>query len=121
MRKKPVFKLAPITPLNNSLSVIEDDDGSITVQSESYKDQGDHTVTEKTTLRRSQSRSEEEEKDTGKILVHLILCLQRGWFLVWFMVFNATYIVVVSFIGGGNRSARRKPPTYCKLLTNFIT
>jgi hypothetical protein len=25
-----------------------------------------------------------------------------------------SYIVVVSFIGGGNRSIRRKQPTYCK-------
>lgn len=77
MRKKPVFTLAPLTPPNNTLSIIEDDDGSITVQSESYKDQGDHTVTEKTTLRRSQSRSEEEEKDTGKHFVHLILHLLK--------------------------------------------
>jgi hypothetical protein len=44
------------------------------------------------------------------------------------IVFNATfnnislsYIVVVSFIGGGNRSAWRKPPTSRKSLTNFIT
>jgi len=43
------------------------------------------------------------------------------------MVFNATFnnisvnIVAVSFIGGGNRSTRRKPPTCRKLLTNFIT
>jgi len=29
--------------------------------------------------------------------------------------------VAVSFIGGGNRSTRRKPPTYRKSLTNFIT
>jgi len=38
------------------------------------------------------------------------------------MVFNAiyyfSYIVAVSFIGGGNRSTRRKPPTYRKSLTN---
>jgi len=27
----------------------------------------------------------------------------------------------VSFIGGGNCSTRRKPPTYLKSLTNFIT
>ena len=27
----------------------------------------------------------------------------------------------VSFIGGGNRSTRRKPPTCCKSLRNFIT
>ena len=32
-----------------------------------------------------------------------------------------SYIVVVSFIGGGNRSIRRKPPTYRKSLTNLIT
>jgi len=35
--------------------------------------------------------------------------------LVWFMVFNATFnnisvISWVNFIGGGNRSIRRKPP-----------
>jgi hypothetical protein len=32
-----------------------------------------------------------------------------------------SYIVAVSFIGGGNQSERRKPPTFCKSLTNFIT
>ena len=42
------------------------------------------------------------------------------------MVLNATFncifvIVAVSFIGGGNRSTRKKPPTYDKSLTNFIT
>jgi hypothetical protein len=31
------------------------------------------------------------------------------------------YIVAVSFIGGGNRSNRRKPPTCHKTLTNLIT
>ena len=31
------------------------------------------------------------------------------------------YIVAVSFIGGGNWSTRRKPPTCHKSLTNFIT
>jgi hypothetical protein len=44
------------------------------------------------------------------------------------MVFSATvsnmlaalYIVVVSFIGGGYRSTRRKPQTCRKSLTNFI-
>jgi len=29
--------------------------------------------------------------------------------------------VAISFIGGGNRNSRRKPPTYRKSLTNFIT
>ena len=42
------------------------------------------------------------------------------------MVFNAIFnyinnIVAVSFIGGENRSVRRKPPTCRKSLTNFIT
>jgi hypothetical protein len=32
-----------------------------------------------------------------------------------------SYIVAVSFIGGGNRSTRRKPQTCHKSLTNFIT
>jgi hypothetical protein len=32
-----------------------------------------------------------------------------------------SYIVAVSFIGGGNRSTRRKPQTRRKSLTNFIT
>jgi len=45
----------------------------------------------------------------------------------WFIVFNVTlniflnYIVVVSFIGDGNRSTWRKPPICRKSLTNFIT
>ena len=48
--------------------------------------------------------------------------------IVMVKVFNATfnqlyfsYIVAVSVIGGGNRSTRRKPPTCCISLTNFIT
>ena len=32
-----------------------------------------------------------------------------------------SYIVAVSFIGGGNWSTQRKPPTCRKSLTNFIT
>jgi len=32
-----------------------------------------------------------------------------------------SYILAVSFIGGENRSTRRKPPTCHKSLTNFIT
>ena len=34
---------------------------------------------------------------------------------------NSVIIVAVSFIGGGNRSTWRKPPTCDKSLTNFIT
>ena len=32
-----------------------------------------------------------------------------------------SYIVAVSFIGGGNQSTRRRPPTYRMSLTHFIT
>jgi len=32
-----------------------------------------------------------------------------------------SYNVAVSFIGGGNRSSRRKPPIWCKSLTHLIT
>jgi len=35
--------------------------------------------------------------------------------------FEHIYIVAVSFICGGYRSTRRKPPTCRKTLTNFIT
>jgi len=48
-------------------------------------------------------------------------------YLVRVIVFNATfkqyfsYIVVVSFIGGENRSTGRKPLTCNKSLTNFST
>jgi len=31
-----------------------------------------------------------------------------------------SYVVVVSFIGGGNRSTRRKPPNWRKSLTKCI-
>jgi hypothetical protein len=47
--------------------------------------------------------------------------------LGWFMVFNATFNNIsvisrrVSFIGGGNRSIRRKPLICRKALTNLIT
>ena len=42
---------------------------------------------------------------------------------LWVMIFNDTeqyfsYIVVVSVIGGGNRSTQRKPSTCLKLPTN---
>jgi hypothetical protein len=35
--------------------------------------------------------------------------------------FYFSYIVVISFIGGGNRRTKRKPPTCRMSLTNFIT
>jgi hypothetical protein len=51
------------------------------------------------------------------------------WFKVkglglWYLmplstIFQNLYIVVISFIGGGNQSTWRKPLTCCKSLTNF--
>jgi hypothetical protein len=41
-------------------------------------------------------------------------------YLPFLMVFSS-YIVVVSFIGGGNRSTQRKPLACYKSLTNLIT
>ena len=60
------------------------------------------------------------------ILMNEIIGTSR---LVWFMVLNASfnnisvdsYIVAVCFIGGRNRSIRKKPPTCRKSLANFIT
>ena len=46
---------------------------------------------------------------------------QESWFRLWYFQQYFTYIVAVSFIGGGNWSTRRKPPTCRKSLTNFIT
>jgi hypothetical protein len=36
------------------------------------------------------------------------------------MMFNASYIVAVRFIGGGNRSTRRKPPTCRKRIPSVL-
>jgi hypothetical protein len=50
-----------------------------------------------------------------------------GSWLAWFYGVSRhfqqyfSYIVAVSFIHGGNRKTRSNPPTYRKLLTNFIT
>ena len=46
--------------------------------------------------------------------------LESFWFGVWCLIYFS-YIVAVSFIGGGNWNTRRKPLTCCKWLTNFIT
>ena len=43
-------------------------------------------------------------------------------FLVWFIALSnniSFFFTAVSFIGEGNRSTRRKPPTYRKSLTNL--
>jgi hypothetical protein len=42
------------------------------------------------------------------------------WWLMPFSTIFQLSIVVVSFIGGGNQSTRRKPLTCRKSLTNFI-
>jgi hypothetical protein len=49
----------------------------------------------------------------------IFLCLFDGVLHHFQQYFS--YIVAVSFIGGGNRSTQRKPPTCRKSLTNFIT
>ena len=45
----------------------------------------------------------------------------RSW--LWLMPLSTIFylFLMVSFIGGGNRSTRRKPQTCCKSPTNFIT
>jgi hypothetical protein len=61
------------------------------------------------------------------ILDHSFVHLKKGGQIGGVIVFNATFnnISVISwlscFIGGGNRSTRRKSPTCRKSLTNFIT
>ena len=50
---------------------------------------------------------------------HLLIGLANGVYTHFQKYFS--YIVEVSFIGGGNRSTRRKLPTCCKSLTNLIT
>jgi len=54
----------------------------------------------------------EAEMLDGRWLVYGILCHFQQYF---------SYVLAVSFIVGGNRSIRRKPPTCRKSLTNFIT
>ena len=47
----------------------------------------------------------------------------HAYMQLWcFMPLSAMFqlIVAISFIGGGNRSTRKKPPTFHKSLTNFI-
>ena len=62
--------------------------------------------------------------ESQSILLFLIVAFCNR---VRVMVFNATFNNISAilwqsiFIGGGHRSTRRKPPTCCKSLTNFIT
>jgi hypothetical protein len=58
----------------------------------------------------------------GKCDQLMVLQYLKYYFCYFVCVgFNATYIMAVSFTGGGHRSIRRKPHTNCKSLTNFIT
>jgi len=49
----------------------------------------------------------------------IMIILSLVWFICHFQQYFS-YIVEVSFIGGGNRSIRRKPPTCRKSRKNFI-
>ena len=53
----------------------------------------------------------------------LFLDFINGWggSVWWHFQQYFSYILAVSFIDGGNWSTRRKPPTFHKSLTNFIT
>jgi len=51
-----------------------------------------------------------------KLWIYIYIYIQRERERQYF-----SYIVAISFIGGGNRSTQRKPQTWRKSLTNFIT
>jgi hypothetical protein len=51
---------------------------------------------------------------------YFVIKLHTWFCLSYFLKTNITfYIVAVSFIGGGNRNAQIKPPTFHKSLTNL--
>lgn len=64
---RPIFTLnvdENSVPSNSfSSSVIDGDDGSVTIQTVSQTDEGEHVITEKTKLRRSESNTQTEERD----------------------------------------------------------
>ena len=49
----------------------------------------------------------------------MVLTLVCLWCLTPLLAIFQLYIVAVSFVGGGNQSTRRKPPSCHKSLTNF--
>ena len=56
------------------------------------------------------------KRSPAKLIGWLVHSVNKRHFQQYF-----SYIVAVSFIAGGNRKTRRKPPTCRKSLTNFIT
>ena len=57
----------------------------------------------------------------GMVLCHdKITYIKHYWLVGWYMVLNATFNII-SVIGGGNQSTRKKPAACSKSLTNFIT
>ena len=62
-------------------------------------------------------------------LLLFVFILQLIFYLIWVLVFNATFsnisaisiIMATSFSGGRSRSTRWEPSTICKQLVNFIT
>ena len=59
-----------------------------------------------------------DDDTSGKISLRNLRRVARLVYFGWFSQYFG-YVVVVSFIGGGNRSTLRKPPTCRKSLTNF--
>jgi hypothetical protein len=61
-------------------------------------------------------------QEQGTMNVHpLFFSCNFQCLVCWCIWFENRYIVAVSFIGGGNQSTQRKPPTCRKSLTNFMT
>ena len=56
----------------------------------------------------------------GSLLLFVLVALVYGVKRHFQQYFSYNVHVAVSFIVGGNRSTRRKPPTCCMSLTNFI-
>ena len=58
-------------------------------------------------------------------LLNWLICVHHRFVLVLWCLTQLSqyfsYMLAVSFIAGGNRSTRGKPPTCSKWLTNFIT
>jgi hypothetical protein len=57
----------------------------------------------------------------GKVILFSVFYLFRPYGSLGSSMMEASYIVAISFICGGNQSTRRKSSTCHKSMTNFIT